>query len=288
MEVCRIEEFQTMNLEFYMEKNAGNLNSNIHVHKYTELIIFTSGRAVHAVENLKNPVESGSVVVIVPGFQHCFLESEDTEYYIFSFDIDRILGTNKELKSLKGIQAFFISSAYYRYRHLFTSAMKIGKKELYFVTYLCEEILQTFQEKQPGYEVAVKEYFFCLMIYLSRRYIPKETGVQKSFRGMEESMTYLETHYTENILVRELATIAHLSERHYTRLFRQIYGQPPMSYIIKCRLDHACDLLKETEYSITEICERCGFSDLASFSKIFKKTYDTTPSRYRKDKKMSV
>lgn len=45
MEICRIEEFETMNFEFYVEKNAENLNSHMHVHKYTEMIIFTKGTA---------------------------------------------------------------------------------------------------------------------------------------------------------------------------------------------------------------------------------------------------
>ena len=284
MEICEIQEFPAMNSEFYMEKNAAQLNDQIHVHKYTEMIIFTAGKAVHVVENLRIPVETGSVVVLVPGFKHCFLQEEGTEYYIFSFDVDRILSMNKQLKKLKGMQSFFISSPYYRYRHLFTNTMGVWGEDLEFVKALCELTLEAFRKRQLGYDVIVREYFFCLMIFLSSRYLPKETGLHESFCNMEESMEYLETHYAEHIVIRQLADIAHLSERHYTRLFKKIYGRTPMSYIIKCRLDHACALLLETDFSVTRISSDCGFTDLASFSKVFKKTYGIPPVMYRKGK----
>ncbi len=285
MEICRIEEFETMNFEFYVEKNAENLNSHMHVHKYTEMIIFTKGTAVHAVEDMQIPVRAGSVSVIVPGIKHCFLNAVDTEYYIFSFDLDRLLNTNYQLRQLEGLQAFFISTAYYRYRHIFASTMEL-EEDLSFVEMLCNLILQVFLQKNGGYEIAVKEYFFTLMIYLSGKYMPENKTVNDNFQDIERSKSYLEMHYTERLLIRELAQMANISERHYTRMFKQIYGETPLAYIIKCRLDHACALLQESRKTITEISEECGFPDMASFSKIFKRAYGSSPKDYRKNKKL--
>ena len=60
-------------------------------------------------------------------------------------------------------------------------------------------------------------------------------------------------------------------------------GIPPQQYVIKCRLTQAKKLLGETELSVAEISERCGYPDQTRFYKLFKKSEGVTPLAYRKN-----
>ena len=65
------------------------------------------------------------------------------------------------------------------------------------------------------------------------------------------------------------------------RLFRKYTGVSPAAYLSGLRLEHAAELLKSPECSITETAFRCGFSNLAYFSRVFRQKYGLSPREYR-------
>ncbi|MDD5349528.1 MAG: AraC family transcriptional regulator [Chthoniobacteraceae bacterium] len=81
--------------------------------------------------------------------------------------------------------------------------------------------------------------------------------------------------------VAELARAAGYSPDHFTRLFREILGVPPETFVIQARLERAKQLLAESGLSIGEIAEALGYRDLYFFSRQFKRHTSRTPSQYR-------
>ena len=272
----------TLNEEFWIEHGVGGLNPQMHSHEYTELLIIVGGTAVHNVEGLHMAVSRGDVAVVVPGFSHNHSQFETLEYYILNIDVDRILGENKALKSLIGMQAFFVSSAFQKYRHIFSNTMKLNEEQLSFVVQLCVLMTEAFQSEKSGSEIMIEEYLHCLMVYLSKLYEPELKGSQGQFQNLEKTKEYIEENYLSNIKLVDLAKLAMISERHYDRLFKQIYECSPIDYIGQLRLNHSLILLRDKHYSITQVSEESGFADLASFSKYFKKKMGKTPNQYRK------
>ena len=65
----------------------------------------------------------------------------------------------------------------------------------------------------------------------------------------------------------------------FTKL-KALTGQAPADYIRLIRLQHAAQLLKQGEYTITEIADKVGFSDAKYFREVFKKYYGVSPSKY--------
>ena len=62
-----------------------------------------------------------------------------------------------------------------------------------------------------------------------------------------------------------------------------VTGQSPAVYIMRLRLVYAKRLLKsDVTLPIGNVAQRCGFEDVAYFSRIFKQQFDMTPSQYRK------
>jgi AraC-like DNA-binding protein len=87
--------------------------------------------------------------------------------------------------------------------------------------------------------------------------------------------------YAEPLNVRAVAAVAHVSEAHFIRSFRAVFGETPHRYLQRRRVERSMFLLRETERSVTDICFDVGFSSLGTFSRMFREVVGETPSGYR-------
>ncbi|GEM_PF-3349025 len=85
----------------------------------------------------------------------------------------------------------------------------------------------------------------------------------------------------EDWSVPVLASRAHCSREHFTRIFKRHLYQSPGQFIREQRLIASATLLRETDDSIEWVAERCGFSDRNSFGRAFSRQYSCSPSAYR-------
>lgn len=80
----------------------------------------------------------------------------------------------------------------------------------------------------------------------------------------------------------QLARSVNLSPTHFSRVFKEKTGCSPIEYLIRLKIQRACQHLNTTEHSIRKIAEYVGYEDSAYFSRIFKKVMGTSPEQYRK------
>jgi len=92
---------------------------------------------------------------------------------------------------------------------------------------------------------------------------------------------YIHHHLADPLTTETLASQAHLSSSHFTRLFKQCLGLSPMSCVIQKRIALACALLTETRMTLGEIGLRVGYEDPYYFSRLFKKQTGVCPTQYR-------
>ena len=105
---------------------------------------------------------------------------------------------------------------------------------------------------------------------------------QKASQQIKQMMLYVQKHYGEKISIKDLANTSYLSERACYRVFQECIHMTPMEYIISYRLQIACQMLLKEEYSLTEICQSCGFGSSSYFGKVFKEKMGSTPLEFRK------
>src|SRR5678815_317023 len=86
--------------------------------------------------------------------------------------------------------------------------------------------------------------------------------------------------YAEPLDVRSVAAVAHVSEAHFIRSFRAVFGETPPRYLQRRRVERAMFLLRETERSVTEVCFDVAFTSLGTFSRTFREIVGETPSGY--------
>jgi AraC-like DNA-binding protein len=89
--------------------------------------------------------------------------------------------------------------------------------------------------------------------------------------------------YAEPLDVPAVAAVAHVSEAHFIRSFRAVFGETPHRYLQRRRVERSMFLLRETDRSVTDICFDVGFSSLGTFSRTFREIVGSSPSTYREE-----
>jgi transcriptional regulator GlxA family with amidase domain len=87
--------------------------------------------------------------------------------------------------------------------------------------------------------------------------------------------------YAEPLDLEALAGAASVSKYHFSRCFAETYGETPMRYLTRRRIERAQDLLRSANLTITEVCMLVGFSSLGSFSSRFRELVGESPRQYR-------
>ena len=93
----------------------------------------------------------------------------------------------------------------------------------------------------------------------------------------------MDREYERPLDVEALARDAHMSAGHFSRRFRQAYGESPYSYLMTRRIERAMALLRGGDMSVTEVCFEVGCSSLGTFSTRFTELVGMPPSAYRRD-----
>jgi AraC-like DNA-binding protein len=94
--------------------------------------------------------------------------------------------------------------------------------------------------------------------------------------------SHVETNIDKPIRSSELATIVRLNPAYFCRVFRASFGEPPLQYIGRRRIERAQRLMLSTDTSLSQIAFDCGFSDQAHFSRVFRRVAGDAPRAWRR------
>lgn len=95
---------------------------------------------------------------------------------------------------------------------------------------------------------------------------------------------YIDAHITEKITLDDISSNLYISKSHIERAFKKEYNQTPIAYCANQKISQVASMLVTTNYSLSQIAQQLGFSDVKYMSKSFKKIKGKTPMEYRRDK----
>ena len=102
---------------------------------------------------------------------------------------------------------------------------------------------------------------------------------------INKALDYIESNIEKQFSLEELSGAANFSKFHFNRIFYAIIGETPFQFILRVRLEKAATLLISNPMEpISEIAQKCGFSDLSIFSRNFKRFFGLSATSYRKAK----
>jgi AraC-like DNA-binding protein len=98
---------------------------------------------------------------------------------------------------------------------------------------------------------------------------------------LRRARDHIDRHYAEPLDLDGVARVAGVSKYHFVRTFEATYGETPIRYLTRRRIERAQDLLRAANLTVTEVCMLVGFSSLGSFSTRFAQLVGESPTAYR-------
>ena len=265
------------NLNFRIMKNTTAANYPAHWHTALELIT--------PIENIYTVEISGNIITLLPG--DIFLISSGELHSLSApSDGSRII-IQIDYSMLAGFEDFPTLLSYiHPYLWINRQKMPALHAELSALLHaLTEEYFSCVPLKETAAFASLLRFF----IILGRTFLwdticfpdlPLKKQQEYKVR-FHEVLAYMNTHYTENPDVSELAAITGFSVSHFTRLFKQYTNMSWYTYLNRQKIMHVERLLASSGLSMTEIAMQSGFNSLATFNRIFKAEKHCTPSEYR-------
>ncbi|MDF2674524.1 MAG: hypothetical protein K0R09_2792 [Clostridiales bacterium] len=141
--------------------------------------------------------------------------------------------------------------------------------EFEFLDYI--ELMEEFMNLE-----AFSEFLFEQLSYL------EQDQAGDANNKFKELLLYINKHYEEKLVLKELSNQFFINVSYCCELFKKVTGMTFSQYITDLRIKKACEMMHNNKFSITDICERVGYSDYFYFNKVFKRYTGNTPSKYRK------
>jgi AraC family transcriptional regulator len=106
--------------------------------------------------------------------------------------------------------------------------------------------------------------------------------------NFHDILRYIHQNLHNDIKIDQLSEIACLSNDHFTRVFKSVFGVSPYEFIVRKRIEKSQFLLLSTEHTIHQIIEETNFKSAQYFSRMFKKYTSYTPAKYRKIERLNA
>ena len=205
-------------------------------------------------------VKEGELCLIPAGTRHSYNLTEKKYAKLFWFHFDLLLNEKK----------FF---------DVYSVPLKICAENKRHVTSLFNTVFKYAESRLPFEKIALANSINALVSYYLKHCNYQENTVEK--HEIDVVIDYIKQNYTEKFTVERLAQITNFTPTYFIRKFREHTGYSPIYYTSVVKLEEAKYLLEQTSDPINAIMEKVGFYDSAHFSKIFKKHYGFSPSKYR-------
>jgi AraC-like DNA-binding protein len=108
----------------------------------------------------------------------------------------------------------------------------------------------------------------------------KSSTKKEILRRVLTGKDFMDHHFLQNPEIKQVALESSMSEFHFYRCFKQVTGSTPYQYMLEKRLAYSRELLAEKRLLVSQIATQCGFPDVFTFSKAFKRKYGVSPTKF--------
>lgn len=139
-------------------------------------------------------------------------------------------------------------------------------------------LYQAEQAKTAGDELRLLSCLYRLCEQLSRL---RERAYSPRDPRIAAAKAYMDAHFADRDCLARATAAAGITPRRFGTLFRGSFDVTPNRYIVMRRMERAKELLTVKGLSVSDVAERCGFSDVYYFSKVFKQICGVPPSKWK-------
>lgn len=250
---------------------------NMHIHDCYEIYYSISGGKQFLIDNYFYDISNGDIFLINQFESHYLtqIDQQKHERIILSIDpeyLDRISTDTTNLKHCFEFRGTDMP-------HQVHLSPEEQTRFIYFIHKL---------RSNSGFGEDILDHatFLELMVFLNHAFnkrcrasAEEESKTPGYHAQVDEILSYINTHISENLTLEELSSHFFLSSSYLCRIFKATTGTTINKYITAKRITISKSLLSQG-YSVNEACEACGFHDYSNYLKAFTKAVGISPKKY--------
>lgn len=248
---------------------------NMHIHDCYEIYYSISGGKQFLIDNRFYDINPGDLFIINQFESHCLTQINNIihERIIITIHPDFL----KEISTAKTDLNYCFTER----NQIFNHRISLNKEQQHRFLYFISKITTS---SEFGRDIIERVAFMELMVMLNSLFTNNHSLeiADSNFQynqQVQEILSYINQHITEDITVEQLADQFYLSTSYICRIFKATTGTTINKYINARRITIAKSLLS-TDLGVSEVCEQCGFNDYSNFLKAFTKAVGISPKKY--------
>ena len=263
----------------YHIENAGrSFQIPVHWHDEFEIIYVRSGFLTVSISGESYIGKTGEAFVVSPGNLHLMgSQSGTVDYYTFLFPLKYISFRTDDMLDEKLLEP--LNSGHL----MICPRVNDTAKEL------CEQLIKIYEAKNDESESKITTQVrtkiillqFILEMWKKGLVIENDTSGRNTVE--KEIVSYIQQNFTGKISLREFGEQFHLSEKYISRYFKEHFHITLSQYVTYLRLEHAKQLLQDTDIPVTDVAMQSGYQNVSYFIRSFQKAYAVSPLKYRKN-----
>lgn len=247
------------------------LKTSLHWHDYYELEFVYSGYGTHILSKSCCQMSPGFVCLRTPNNLHSTIQDANHVLKLYNIKFSQHFIP-------EGIATYLISSD----KSLW---VMYGEDELNDAIRQIERLFWELNHQDTYSQSAVKAIFTHLFIQFIRKYHLDVKKNEEMNSHVLETIQYINNNFRNDISLKDLAKRLYLTPNHLGNLFLKETGKTCSAYLQELRFSLAVQLLLNTNLSIKEITDECGFHSTSYFIRRFKEIYAMPPMEYRIQKR---
>ncbi|MDR8394594.1 AraC family transcriptional regulator [Aliifodinibius sp. S!AR15-10] len=251
-----------------------------HYHPEVELIIILESTGTRFIGDSIEKFEPGDIVLIGKNLPHLWLNDdvyfeEDSTLQARCHGIHFHKHFAENLKNIPEMESI---------RNLFRRA----DRGIKFESNKTESIITQIVEIYESDECTKLIKLFEVLLHLaneSEYELLSSAGFVNTFERKKDDKIfrvyeYILNNFTQEVSLEEAADLANMESSSFSRYFKRIHKKTLTRFVNEIRIGHACKLLIEQNYTVSEICYRSGFNNISHFNRQFKSLKGMTPTEY--------
>lgn len=240
-------------------------NYPIHLHKHLEFAYVADGELTMTVAGNEYRLQAGDCALVFPYQIHSYSSQGIVDLTLIIADMDYVGEFQEELTY------FEMENPYFNRKQLSSYGQKI-----------LELIRDSAYEANVPYQLD-KGLLMVLLTDIFKNFPLISRQKPMDLNMSQKMLQYINDNIKQEISATEVARALGISPYYLSHIFSEELKTSFPTYVAQQRLTFACDMLKNTKKSVTEISYETGFPNLRTFHRCFKKQFGCTPTEWRKE-----
>ncbi len=262
-ESCQETSFYETRKEIYDCHVWHHPNFPLHMHKHLEFAYNAGGQMQMTVGGREYCMEAGDCMLIFPYQLHSFSSEGEIDLSLIIADMDYVGEFKEELSRYELETPCFPKSSLSRY----------GQRILELVRTSAYDSQVPYQLDKGLLLVLLTDIFH--HIPMSPRNVPADLSISQKL------LQYVNEHIVEELTAAKAAKAMGISPYYLSRIFSEELKTSFPAYVAGQRLNLACNMLRNTQMSVTEITYEAGFPNMRTFHRCFRRQFGCTPTEWR-------